>query len=72
MPRDEFRPNSHAWVTEKRPVHGRMEDVTFLVRVMTIAEGYAMVRKKGAMPFVVSLSDMEFIRTSPLKKGVPE
>lgn len=67
----EFRHNSHAWCTEKRPMNGRMEYVTFLVRVMCIADGYAMVRKKGCMPFVVSLHDMEFVRTTPLKKGVP-
>ena len=29
------------------------------VRVMVIAEGYAMVRRKGAMPFVCSVKDLE-------------
>lgn len=29
------------------------------VRVMCIAEGYAMVRRKRAMPCVVSLKDLE-------------
>jgi hypothetical protein len=28
------------------------------VRVMCVAEKYAMVRRKGAMPFVLSFSDM--------------
>lgn len=34
------------------------------VRVMVRSEGYAMVRHKGAMPFVVSVKDLE-----PLPEG---
>ncbi len=29
------------------------------VRVLAIAEGYAMVRRKGAMPFVCNVRDLE-------------
>lgn len=29
------------------------------VRILAIAEGYAMVRRKGYMPFVVSVKDLE-------------
>jgi len=28
------------------------------VRIICIAEGYAMVRRKGAMPFVVKVKDL--------------
>jgi len=28
------------------------------VRIMAIAEGYAMVRRKGAMPFIARLQDL--------------
>jgi hypothetical protein len=34
------------------------ETITSTVRVMARAEGYAMVRHKGAMPFVVSERDL--------------
>ena len=30
----------------------------FEVRVMAISEGYAMVRRKGAMPFVCNVKDL--------------
>jgi len=30
------------------------------VRIMAIAEGYAMVRRKGAMPFVCNVKDLEY------------
>lgn len=29
------------------------------VRIMAVAEGYAMVRRKGCMPFAVSLKDLD-------------
>ena len=29
------------------------------VRVMVVAEGYAMVRRKGCCPFVVNVRDLE-------------
>lgn len=31
---------------------------SFPVRVMAVAEGWAMVRRKGAMPFVCSVKDL--------------
>ena len=31
----------------------------FEVRVMAIAEGYAMVRRKGCMPFVCRIKDLK-------------
>ncbi len=31
---------------------------TFEVRVMAVAENYAMVRRKGAMPFVCNVKDL--------------
>lgn len=31
----------------------------FEVRVMVIAEGYAMVRRKGCMPFACSVKDLK-------------
>ena len=31
------------------------------VRVLVIAEGYAMVRRPGAMPYVASAKDLELI-----------
>lgn len=31
---------------------------TFEVRIMSIAEGYAMVRRKSAMPFVCNIKDL--------------
>jgi len=31
---------------------------TFEVRVMVVAEGYAMVRRKGAMPFVCNVKNL--------------
>lgn len=34
-------------------------DEPFSVRIMAIAEGYAMVRRKGAMPFCVPLKRLE-------------
>ena len=34
------------------------ETGTFEVRVMTIAEGYAMVRRKNAMPFVCNVKEL--------------
>ena len=40
---------SHGFVTETEE---------FEVRIMAIAEGWAMVRRKGAMPFVARLEDL--------------
>lgn len=40
---------SGKWVEETSPVE---------VRVMSVAENYAMVRRPGAVPFVVSLKDL--------------
>jgi hypothetical protein len=31
------------------------------VRVMAIAEGYAMVRRKGAMPYVCNLKELRLV-----------
>lgn len=65
---DKFKQNSHAWWTRTKPNGGprkTWETVTSLVRVMTIAEGYAMARNAGAMPFAVPLSELEFIRETP-------
>lgn len=63
--RGQFKPNSHAWCTRQRvkPDGGR-EDVTTLVRVLCIAEGFAMVRHPGCMPFVESLNNIEFVRAA--------
>lgn len=33
------------------------ETSEFEVRIMTIADGYAMVRRKGASPFICSIKD---------------
>lgn len=43
-------------------VDGRIVGVTDprKVRVMAIAEGYAMVRRRGAMPYVASVKELEF------------
>ena len=40
--------------------NGKMETSTDLreVRVMAVAEGYAMVRRKGAMPYVCSIKEI--------------
>jgi hypothetical protein len=37
------------------------ELVTVEVEVMTIAKSYAMVRRKGCAPFVVSLKELKMI-----------
>lgn len=60
---DRFKPNSHAWWTRVEPngnPRAKWPVITTIVRVMTIAEGYAMVRNAGCMPFVVSLAELEF------------
>jgi hypothetical protein len=36
----------------------------FEVRVMAISEGYAMVRRKGCIPFVCNIKDLTFIDCS--------
>jgi hypothetical protein len=62
---DRFKANSHAWWTRTVPngnLRSRWPTVSDLVRVMALAEGYAMVRYAGASPFVVSLSELEFVR----------
>lgn len=33
----------------------------FEVRIMAVAEGYAMVRRKGAMPFICQEKDLSLI-----------
>lgn len=40
--------------------NGKIEAVTDLrdVRVMAVSEGYAMVRRKGAMPYVCSIKEI--------------
>ena len=38
------------------------------VRIMAEAEGYAMVRRKGCVPFVVQLKELEFAG-SAMKEG---
>ncbi len=35
------------------------ETIKMEVRIMAIAEGYAMVRRKGSIPFVCSLEDLQ-------------
>jgi hypothetical protein len=64
MSTDRFKPNGHAWWTRTVPngqIRARWPVITSMVRVMALAEGYAMVRSEGA-PFVVSLNELEFIR----------
>lgn len=34
------------------------------VRIMALAEGYAMVRRKGCMPFIVSEKDLHLKETT--------
>jgi len=34
----------------------------FIVEVMAIAHGYAMVRRKGCMPFIVDFTDLKDIK----------
>lgn len=46
-------PNPAGWI----PVGSRWRDEYGEVRVMTTCEGYAMVRRKGCMPFCVHHSD---------------
>lgn len=36
----------------------KLDPIPFEVRVMAIAEGYAMIRHKGCMPFVVSEKEL--------------
>lgn len=45
---------------ETREIHvgDRLDYRGGAIRVMAIAEGYAMVRRPGAMPFVVSLKEL--------------
>jgi hypothetical protein len=64
MSTDRFKPNSHAWWTRTVPngqIRARWPVLSSMVRVIAIAEGYAMVRSGGG-PFVVSLNELEFIR----------
>lgn len=42
------------------------------VRVMAVADGYAMVRKSGRIPFVVSERDLEFVEQEPKPKKARE
>ena len=37
------------------------DEVTTEVRVLAVAEGYAMVRRKGTGPFVVSVKELEMV-----------
>ena len=43
---------------------GRFKNVPikFEVRVMAVAEGYAMVRRPKCLPFVCSVKDLEYIK----------
>jgi hypothetical protein len=41
----------------------------FEVRVMAISGGYAMVRRKGCLPFVCNMKDLTFIDCSKSDNG---
>ena len=70
------RGRTFAWYTKHEPVFkGGMwvkgQPVTALVRVMTAAEGYAMVRYTGCAPFVVREREIEVCERSAQRRPKP-
>jgi two-component sensor histidine kinase len=47
----------------------KMVPETFEVRVMAIAEGHAMVRRKGAMPFIVRERELSELPAESVTPG---
>lgn len=58
---------------ETATVHTRngqpLREPPFVVRVMARAEGYAMVRRPRAMPFVLKESDLQPVTLQAVKGG---
>jgi len=50
--------NRKTWVRHNKEEGHVYKHESWVVRVMAVAEGYAMVRRPHAMPYVCALSDL--------------